>query len=147
MQVVASDYHEELGLRDVLNFGHTWGHVMESLSAKGLTPLSHGRAVAYGMAVALLYSERHYHLNKNFARTSRSICLSLAGGEFPAFPDPEEVKELLSKDKKIRDGKLKYVILPKPHSTQVVEIDAESLIDCARLLNTEIERKDLSPYQ
>ncbi|MDR2406143.1 MAG: hypothetical protein LBE27_07230 [Deltaproteobacteria bacterium] len=145
MEVVASDYHEELGIRDKLNFGHTWGHVVESFHAATDRPVSHGQAVACGMAVALLYSEKHFNLKKAFAKICRSTCLTLAGGEFPDFPEERQIQELVYKDKKIRDGKLKFIVLPEPHHSQVVEIKPESLVECARELYSMVESKILRP--
>lgn len=46
--VVEADM-EEKGLRKVLNFGHTAGHAIESLSARTAQPLLHGECVALGM--------------------------------------------------------------------------------------------------
>lgn len=46
--VVEADM-EEQGLRKVLNFGHTAGHAIESLSARTEQPLLHGECVALGM--------------------------------------------------------------------------------------------------
>jgi 3-dehydroquinate synthase len=48
--VCAQDPYEQTGLRRVLNFGHTFGHVLESLSR---FKLSHGDAVGLGMLCAL----------------------------------------------------------------------------------------------
>lgn len=42
---------DEIGLRKILNFGHTIGHAIESLSWKTNNPLLHGEAVAIGMIV------------------------------------------------------------------------------------------------
>lgn len=49
-RVCAQDPYEQTGLRRVLNFGHTFGHVLESLSR---FKLSHGDAVGLGMLCAL----------------------------------------------------------------------------------------------
>ncbi len=48
--ICAQDPYEQTGLRQVLNFGHTFGHVLESLSR---FKLSHGDAVGLGMLCAL----------------------------------------------------------------------------------------------
>ena len=53
---VVSQDEREAGLRRILNFGHTFGHAIERLS--GFGTISHGRAVATGMAVAVRISER-----------------------------------------------------------------------------------------
>ena len=47
--IVKKDPKEITGLRKVLNFGHTIGHAVESLSWKTNKPLLHGEAVAIGM--------------------------------------------------------------------------------------------------
>lgn len=52
MRVVAQD-PEELGLRSVLNLGHTVGHALESACLSTSSPLLHGEAVAVGLAFAL----------------------------------------------------------------------------------------------
>lgn len=48
--VCSQDPYEQTGLRRVLNFGHSFGHVLESLSR---FKLSHGDAVGLGMLCAL----------------------------------------------------------------------------------------------
>ena len=52
--LVAEDFHDRLDRRALLNFGHTFGHAIESLS--GLGPVLHGEAVAVGMALAFQLS-------------------------------------------------------------------------------------------
>lgn len=60
-QIVAKDPNED-GIRKALNFGHTFGHAFESLSImnsennKGVEPIPHGYAVAYGMLCELYLS-------------------------------------------------------------------------------------------
>lgn len=49
LNIVQKDPKETTGLRKVLNFGHTIGHAVESLSWKTDKPLLHGEAVAVGM--------------------------------------------------------------------------------------------------
>jgi 3-dehydroquinate synthase len=62
--IVKKDPKEE-GFRKVLNFGHTIGHAIESLSWKTEKPLLHGEAVAIGMiAESNLTSEVHPSLAK-----------------------------------------------------------------------------------
>jgi 3-dehydroquinate synthase len=54
-EVVAADEREE-GLRAILNFGHTFGHAIETLT--GYQRLLHGEAVAVGMTMAADLSAR-----------------------------------------------------------------------------------------
>jgi 3-dehydroquinate synthase len=46
--IVKSDY-KEIGIRKILNFGHTYGHAIESLFLTLQKPIPHGEAVAIGM--------------------------------------------------------------------------------------------------
>ena len=48
-RIVEHDEMEKNGIRKALNFGHTVGHAVESLSINSKCPLSHGEAVALGM--------------------------------------------------------------------------------------------------
>jgi 3-dehydroquinate synthase len=49
-EVVAADERETTGLRAILNYGHTFGHAIESLTEYGV--LLHGEAIAIGMSMA-----------------------------------------------------------------------------------------------
>lgn len=55
--IVEKDYNDK-GARQCLNFGHTIGHAIESLSHKRKTPLLHGEAVILGMIEELKLSEK-----------------------------------------------------------------------------------------
>ena len=48
-RIVELDEMEKNGMRKLLNFGHTIGHAIESLSLKTESPLLHGEAVSIGM--------------------------------------------------------------------------------------------------
>jgi 3-dehydroquinate synthase len=54
--IVAQDEKETLGLRSILNFGHTIGHAIEA--AGGYQGYNHGQAVGLGMAVAVDLSKK-----------------------------------------------------------------------------------------
>ncbi|MDR2350766.1 MAG: hypothetical protein LBF41_09140, partial [Deltaproteobacteria bacterium] len=111
IEVAKKDFRETKGARDILNFGHTFGHVMESSRLDHDQPLSHGEAVAFGMAVALRISRVLAGLPDKIAEPAVRMCLRLAGGSFPPLPDFDEALSLLMADKKIRDGKLKLALL------------------------------------
>jgi 3-dehydroquinate synthase len=54
-RVVAADEHETLGVRALLNLGHTFGHALEAETGFG-ERLLHGEAVALGMCQAFRFS-------------------------------------------------------------------------------------------
>jgi 3-dehydroquinate synthase len=107
-RVVERDPLDQKRVREILNFGHTAGHVIESL-----TGLSHGESILWGMAVesALLGSR---------GRRMRAECLqALAqfGLEIPvAWRNTSEAHwlELLAGDKKTKAGKIELSLLEKP---------------------------------
>jgi 3-dehydroquinate synthase len=106
-RVVAADEHEG-GLRAILNYGHTLGHAVETLSGYGRW--LHGEAVALGMlaageiAVAMeLWSP---------AEQERQRALIVAAGLPRRWPDldPEAVLTCLQGDKKVRQGRVRFVL-------------------------------------
>jgi 3-dehydroquinate synthase len=108
-EIVVRDDREG-GLRKVLNFGHTIGHAIESLSGYGL---AHGEAVAIGMALESAMAER---AGVAEAGTSEAIrdALSTAGlpTDRPAAITGEEILSVMRADKKVRGGQIEYA-LPK----------------------------------
>jgi 3-dehydroquinate synthase len=108
-QVVGKDERES-GLREILNFGHTFGHALES--ATGYRKYQHGEAVAWGMMAAALYG--HEIRVTPAAEASRIISLVRRMGKLPAWPKmpPKRLIELMGSDKKTRAGKLRFVLTP-----------------------------------
>ena len=72
--IVASDPTEK-GKRKILNFGHTIGHALESLSWQTTVPLLHGEAVAIGMIAEAYISQRLLGLDQ---RTLTAITTYIA---------------------------------------------------------------------
>ncbi|MFM9088950.1 MAG: 3-dehydroquinate synthase [Cyanobium sp.] len=105
--VVAADEHEG-GLRAILNYGHTLGHVIETLS--GYNTWLHGEAVAMGMLAA---GEIAVALGMwSAAEQSRQQALIAAAGLPQRWPrlDVNAVLTCLQADKKVRDGKVRFVL-------------------------------------
>ena len=108
-EVVGKDERES-GLREILNFGHTFGHALES--ATGYRKYQHGEAVAWGMTAAALYG--HEIGVTPAADASRIISLVRRMGKLPAWPKipAKRLIELMGSDKKARGGKLRFVLTP-----------------------------------
>ena len=107
-KIVASD-EKEAGIRAILNFGHTFGHAIET--AQGYGNWLHGEAVAVGMILAAQLSERMGWLTKEDVNVLISL---LASVNLPVLP-PEMTQEqflgLMAVDKKVLDGQLRLVLL------------------------------------
>lgn len=107
--VVEKDW-AETGDRALLNFGHTIGHAIEK--AKGFE-LLHGECVALGMVAAsfiaykrqLLTFDEYYEIRDMFVPFNLPITVEDI--------KPEEIVELTKSDKKMEDGKIKFILLKK----------------------------------
>ena len=92
----------------MLNFGHTVGHAIEAVSGFGL---KHGEAVAIGMVAEAEISNRLGGLDSGSISRLKSV-LERAGLPV-AVPevDVASVIEVMQHDKKVGDGKVRFVLL------------------------------------
>ncbi len=106
--VVASD-ETESGLRAILNFGHTFGHAIES--GMGYGAWLHGEAVGAGMVIAADLSRRLGLLDAQDATRIRALC-ERAGlpVRAPSLPVKRMVA-LMQVDKKTEAGAVRFVLL------------------------------------
>jgi 3-dehydroquinate synthase len=105
--VVMQDERES-GLREILNLGHTVGRAIETVSGYRLL---HGEALAIGMAAQVHLSAHLGYMTEEEA--ARVIALYQSAGLSTAIPDYIDREELVQKlytDKKVRDGKLRFVL-------------------------------------
>jgi 3-dehydroquinate synthase len=101
----------EFGLREILNFGHSFGHALESVTR--YRRYQHGEAVAWGMmAAALLGHEAGLTPAED---VSRIVSLVRRLGPFPPWPrvSPKAFIAAMRSDKKTRAGKLRFVLTPR----------------------------------
>jgi 3-dehydroquinate synthase len=115
-RVVAADEREG-GLRAILNYGHTLGHVVETLTGYGT--YLHGEAVALGMLAAGEIA-RVMGLWGEGPRDRQRAVVAAAGLPL-CWPrlDGEAVIACLQSDKKVRDGRVRFVL---PTAIGAVEI-------------------------
>ena len=105
--VVMKD-ERETGLREVLNLGHTVGRAVETVSEYRLL---HGEAVAIGLAAEVRLSQKMGYMTD--AQAERVIALlkrAKLPTEIPLYIDREKLVKKLYTDKKVRDGKLRFVV-------------------------------------
>jgi 3-dehydroquinate synthase len=122
--IVEQDEREE-GLRAILNFGHTIGHAVESASEFSLL---HGECVAIGISGAFRLASKLGMLSKDVTASVENT-LTAAGLPIRAPGlDPDEVYAMMLHDKKVKDGRLSF-ILPKGIGEVIsCTIDDERLI-------------------
>jgi 3-dehydroquinate synthase len=106
-QVVSRDERES-GLREILNFGHTFGHALETVTHYRV--YQHGEAVAWGMMAAALLG---HELGLTRAdEVSRIVSLVRRMSPLPPWPrvPPKSLIAAMHSDKKARAGKLRFVL-------------------------------------
>jgi len=107
-EIVAADERES-GVRALLNFGHTFGHAIES--AAGYGAWLHGEAVAAGMVLAARLSARTGRItNAEADRLKRLIDMLGLPVAPPRFP-LETWLEFMGRDKKNEGGRITLVLL------------------------------------
>lgn len=122
--VVEQDERETTGLRAVLNYGHTIGHALESLTGYGT--LSHGKAVAIGIVFASRLAEQLGRIDA--AATARQVKLLADLGLPTELPDVDvdEILRAMMRDKKVEHGQLRFVLPTRiGHVELVGGVDAE----------------------
>ncbi|AFY66581.1 3-dehydroquinate synthase [Geitlerinema sp. PCC 7407] len=106
--VVAQDEREG-NLRAILNYGHTVGHAVESLT--GYTQVNHGEAVAIGMVAAGEVAVRLGWWSQDACdRQQRLIEKAGLPTRLPAELDLDAVLESLTADKKVKAGKVRFAL-------------------------------------
>jgi len=106
-QVVEKD-EKESGLREILNLGHTVGRAIETVSDYRLL---HGEALSIGMTAQVKLAVKLGFMTEEEAKEVISL-LQMAGlpTAVPEYIDREELVKKLYTDKKVRDGKLRFVL-------------------------------------
>ena len=106
--VVAAD-ERETGERALLNLGHTFGHAIET--GLGYGEWLHGEAVAAGTLIAAELSHRLGWISAEAMRRIESLHLRAGLPVFGPTLGAARYMELMRHDKKVRDGRLRLVLL------------------------------------
>lgn len=106
-RIVARDERES-GLREILNFGHTFGHALEA--ATGYRRFLHGEAIAWGVYAATLLGLATARISESEAM--RIIRLVASVGPLPSLGSirSAQVRRILAGDKKARGGRVRWVL-------------------------------------
>jgi 3-dehydroquinate synthase len=112
--IVAADEREETGARALLNLGHTFGHALEAFAGFS-DRLLHGEAIAIGMRQAFAFSaelglcpaQDATRVERHFQAVGLPTGVTAIPGKGPA---PAELLALMAQDKKVKGGKLAFVL-------------------------------------
>lgn len=113
----------EAGIRAFLNFGHTYGHVIERIGE--YSKYSHGEAVFAGMYGALSASNQ---LGHSIDRIQLDDFKRLYSINLEGIQDVNELIGWMYKDKKVSDEVVRLVLLEKPGKPFVYKVEEERIL-------------------
>ena len=128
--IVAQD-EKEIGIRTILNFGHTFGHALEKFY--NFEKLKHGQAVLLGMKCAIFASQKLNLIEENLAKKIIEL-INRFNVKLPQNLSHENISELLKymqHDKKVKKEKINYILLKDIGEVSKSEISDTNIIRCA----------------
>ncbi|MDR1015557.1 MAG: 3-dehydroquinate synthase [Coriobacteriales bacterium] len=120
-RIVASD-EKEKGVRECLNYGHTFGHALEAVSGYRIP---HGRAVAEGMRFAARLAVEAARAPAALADAQDALLDRLGLGPVTEPFAADDLYGLMLSDKKVRNGGLRFVLLASPGAWEAVAVDPD----------------------
>lgn len=129
-QIVSRDERES-GLRAILNFGHTFAHALETYYQH--SGLKHGQAVLMGMTGALYVSKNMRFISATEAQKIENLMnrFRLQLPPTGRIPASRELVEIMFRDKKVREGKIRLILIRMIGKVEQVAIDDASLLEQA----------------
>lgn len=113
---VVGEDERETGLRAILNFGHTFGHAIES--GLGYGQWLHGEGVGCGMVMAAHLSQRLGLVDMQFVDRLRALIqragLPVVGPKLSVTDNAGRYLELMRVDKKAEAGEIRFVVIDGP---------------------------------
>lgn len=126
-KIVASDERETTGRRSLLNFGHTIGHAIEAATGyDGRT--THGEAIAIGMSAAASLAARLGLCATTVAKELDALLATYGLPRTARGVEPAAVLAALAHDKKVRAGRLRWVLPTRMGHVVVTPDVPESLV-------------------
>jgi len=126
--IVSRDERETSGERMTLNFGHTIAHAFEA--ATGYHTFKHGEAVIVGMAGAVYLSRSQTGLPEKELFGFINLLNKFPLPEIDENIQTRRLMEYILHDKKVRGGKIRFVLLESIGKIRIVDdIGEEELMD------------------
>lgn len=127
----------EKGIRKRLNFGHTIGHAIESLSLLNNRSIPHGLAVGIGMIAETSISHTDWSLSKQERDDIQHYLRPLMDELDIALLDTDKLLPLIMKDKKNVDGKAYFSLLSSiGNSQENILVGMDSIIEAIEVLRS-----------
>jgi len=131
-QIVGEDVHDK-GRRQILNFGHTIAHALESIS--GYNEMTHGQAVAIGMVVETSISESLGLASKGLTADVYKRLTSIGlPTKIPSNIACERILDATKRDKKRVSDKIPFALVSTPGQCKMHHIEPTELLKILRSL-------------
>ena len=128
---IVSEDEKEKGIREILNFGHTFGHAIESYTGFSKKIL-HGEAVFLGMFLAVKFSAflgfGNERMIENFENHMKNLKIPFRLSDYNLKFTPKEFIKHLRFDKKVKNSKLKFILLKQYGKTFTYILNNETLL-------------------
>ncbi len=111
LNLVAADVNEK-GERKALNYGHTFGHAIESFLIENQSPIAHGKAVLLGILLENNLAVQLGLLNENSEQEIRAwILSSFDFGSAIQVLNPQKITDYLRFDKKVDHAQINFSLI------------------------------------
>jgi len=105
---IVSQDERENSLRAILNFGHTFGHAIETVSS--YSKYKHGEAVPIGMLMACELGVILGAIDSKIKERVQKLLQNLSLPIKATGSDPKSILSAMTKDKKTKDGVVNFII-------------------------------------
>lgn len=105
---VVSQDEKESGLRKVLNFGHTLGHALETITK--YKKYTHGEAVVYGMFFIIEWAYQNEYINYSYYKLSMDLLDKYGFKPLNKKYSAEKIIEIMKKDKKASTDRINFIV-------------------------------------
>jgi 3-dehydroquinate synthase len=129
---VVSQDEKESGLRAILNYGHTIGHAIESLT--NYRTFNHGEGVGLGMiAVGEIAVQLNLWTKDCADRQYQLIQKTGLPTQLPASFNTEAVLDMLTTDKKVKAGRVRFIMPTAIAKVEITDrVPAENILKALR---------------
>ena len=125
ISVVEKD-EKEGNLRKILNFGHTYGHVIEKLTH--YKKYTHGEAIIEGMRLAFHISVKKGFIDKNYEFYAEDIFKKYKFKQIPSFSS-DKILDTMKLDKKASKEKITFILPTDYSKVEIFEFTEPELAD------------------
>ncbi len=120
------------GVRKILNFGHTFGHALETY--KNYQKITHGEAVSLGIQVALKLSEDLKLTNDSLSSEVKNLFTEMGLPTHIKSLNLRKIWEIMNLDKKVKDGKVNFILLKALSKPILKAVNEKSFYKAAEII-------------